>query len=288
MLENIFQTFLLLAYFNIALLSITIANYAVSASYLGRETRLSRRRIEKEKQELLEKIGKLKEEDQIEEVREQIKESDAKRRRLSVRIFLLSWLGAVILPSIFFLLSFGSAVLGMNSDILPYPMFLQQQLMISSVGTISIGFMILLYVIRTIDSAARKIPIPEFIVDFDGLRSVKCKSKEKKEITLCVTNKGEDIAENPVIFVCFPPEFEVHLNPPHDYYILKQSVESNHPDYNAAIFQRVDTIHTDITLALCILLTVPEKEGVYKIPIEIHERKIVGVYKDKLEIEIVK
>ena len=102
MAESVFQTLLLLAYFDIALLSITIANYAVSASYLGRESRLSRWRMERRKAKLLKRLKELHETAQIETIKNEIKEADAEKRKLRTHIFLLSWLGAVILPSIFF------------------------------------------------------------------------------------------------------------------------------------------------------------------------------------------
>lgn len=285
--ESLFQTFLLLAYFDIALLSITIANYAVSASYLGRETRLSRSRMERRKQKLIEKLRELKKEPQIDEIKREIKKSDEEKKRLSIRIFLLSWLGAVISPAGFFLLSLVSAVIGMNSEMLlnypQFPQFLQQQLMIFSLGTISIGFMVLLLVVRTIDSAARRIPVPEFEINFEkGSKRMKCKSKETKEITICVRNKGEDVAEDVEIFTCFPPSFVVHEN---SYTVFKQGIETDYPDFTAAI-HRTDMIHIDITIYYRIKLTMPEKGDVYEIPVDIHERKI-GAYKDKLSIEIV-
>jgi len=285
--DSLFQTFLLIAYFDIALLSITIANYAVSASYLGRETRLSRSRMERRKQKLVEKLRELRQkEPQIDEIKKEIKEFDGEAKRLSIRIFLLSWLGAVIAPSTFFLFSLLSAVIGMNSEMLNYPQFpqfLQQQLIIFSLGTISIGFMILLLVVRAIDSAARKIPVPEFDINFEkGGKKMKCKSKERKEITVCLRNKGEDVAEDVEIFTCFPPSFVVHEN---NYIVFKQGIETDNPDYTASI-HKTSIIHTDITVYYRIILTMPENGGIYEIPVEIHERKI-GAYKDKLIIEIV-
>lgn len=285
--DSLFQTFLLLAYFDIALITIAIANYAVSASYLGRETRTSRQRMERKKQELVKTLRDLqKEECQIHEIKRKIKESDAERKRLNLRIFLLSWMGAVILPSMFFIISFALAVVGLNSEIFSdTSQFLQQQSMIFSLGTISIGFMILLFIIRTIDSAARNIPLPKFEANFvTGLKKEKCKSKEKKEITFCIKNEGEAVAEKTHIFINFPPEFGVHKKIAY-YSVFEQGIETEHAGYIAAIF-RIETIHVDTSMYLKILLTMPEKEDVYKIPIHIYERKI-GIQKDKLIIEII-
>ena len=286
MLESEFQTFLLLAYFDIALISIAIANYAISASYLGRETRLSRRRMERKRQQLLENLRRLKKEAQIKDVKKELKESEAEKKRLGTRIFLLSWLGAVISPSTFFICSFVSAVIGMNSEVLLQnnSQFLQQQVMIFSIGTMSIGLMVLLFVVRTIDSAAKKIPVPEFEVSFDkGFRKIKCKSKEKKKVMLRIANKGEDIAERMHIFFCFPPSFKVHEGI--GYTIFEQGLETDTPGYNAAIFH-TDLIHIDTTSYYPILVTFPEEKDIYGIPIRIYERK-TGKHKDKLEVEIV-
>lgn len=285
--NSLFQTFLLLAYFDISLIAITIANYAVSASYLGRETRLSRQRIERKEGELLKELNTLKKKRQIAEIENKIKESKMEKRRLRIRIILLSWLGAVILPSMFFVFSFVLAIVGINSEIIlvDNPQSLLQQSMIFSVGTTAIGFMVLLIVIKVIDSAARSIPIPEFKVYFpSGLKKEKCKGNEKKEIEVCVENFGEDIAEILEIFIGFCPEFKVHPNPISTYTIVKQGIQTDYPDYNSVVV-KVPRIHADTSLAIPILLTTPEEQGEYDIPIAIYEKKR-GKQKDRLVIVV--
>jgi hypothetical protein len=155
---------------------------------------------------------------------------------------------------------------------------------ILSSGFLAVGFMVLLLVIWAIDSAAKKIPIPEFEVCFEKqTKATKCKRNERINITLCITNKGEDIAENLQIFVMFPPAFKVHGTG--EYTIFKQDSESDCPDYNAAIFQE-DLIHIDTTLKMVINLTPPDEKKVYDIPISIYEIKM-GVSDHKLSIEVV-
>jgi hypothetical protein len=287
MIESIFQTFLLLAYSDIALLALAVANYAVSASYLGRETRLSRKRMETKRQELLQKLIELQKKDpEIAEIKKEIKGSEADERRLSTRLFLLSWLGAVVLPSMFFVISFACAVLGLNSEILPYdPQFLQQQMMIFSLGTISIGVLVLLFVVRTIDSAAKRIPVPKFDVSFQsGLRNMKLGPKEKTTVTFCVANRGEDVAENVSVFVCFPPEFAVMESSQGLYRTYKQSSLSPTPNYNAAI-SKAEVVHIGTILEIDIDLLMPEKQGIYEIPVNVYERKI-GLSSHKLVIDV--
>lgn len=288
MVESVFETLLLLAYFDIALISITIANYAISASYLGREYRLSRWRMDKRKQKLLEKLKELKQETQIGSIKKEIGEEEKEEKEIGRRILLLSWLGAVVAPSMFFIISFISAIIGMNSEILSNDVvvqgFLQRESMTISSSFIGGGFIILLAVIGVIDSAARKLPIPEFGVTFpDGTKALKMKRNERKTIELCVTNKGEDIAEYFQIFVMFHPIFKVNVKG--FYSVAKQPTQSDFPEYNAAIFNE-EIMHMDTTLQLLIDITSPGVKETYEIPIDIYERK-TGKSKHKLTIEVI-
>jgi hypothetical protein len=289
MVESVFQTLLLLAYFNIALLSVTIANYAVSASYLGRESRLSRWRMKKRQDRLLERLKELRETTQIGSIKKEIGEAEAEQRGLGLRIFLLSWLGAVILPSMFFTISFICSVFGMNAEILSQDLetqrFLEQQLIIFSSGTLATGFMILLFVIRTIDSAARKLPIPEFEVWLQKRGELsKFKRNEKTTMALSVRNRGEDIAEDVMILVHFPPTFGFHKVS--GYFTCKQGPETENPDFNTAIFTIEKPFYIDTILNNTIYVTTPDEKKTYEIYVSVYERK-TGISKYKLAIEVV-
>lgn len=289
MIESILQSFLLLATFDITLMAITIAVYAVSASFLGRESRLSRSRMERKRLELVQKLKKLRETGEIKDIKKKIGEAEAEQRGLGIRIFLLSWLGAVILPSMFFIASFMCAIVGMNSEILSQNAetqgFLERQLMIFSAGTLATGFMVLLFVIRTIDSAARKIPVPEFEFYFaNGEKTIKLKRNVTTTTTgVCFNNKGEDIAEDLQIFVNFPPVFNVH--PTAGYAVVKQTAETDNPDYNSAVF-KIEQMHAGVITELEVNLTLPDEKKTYDIPITVYERKI-GISRHKLAIEVV-
>src|SRR4030043_52266 len=113
-MADISQTFLLIATFDIALISIAIANFAVSASYLGRETRLTRRRLEKRKDQLDMKIKELQAKGKIEleDLKKEIRKAEKERNKLGQRILFLSWGGAVIIPCIFFIVSLLNAIYG--------------------------------------------------------------------------------------------------------------------------------------------------------------------------------
>jgi len=144
--------------------------------------------------------------------------------------------------------------------------------------------MILLNVIRVIDSAAKSIPVPELKICFDGgLKTEKCRSNERKEISVLIENVGEAIGEDLVAFIQFRPEFKVH--PSREYEIVKQGIPSDYPGYNAVV-SKTPSMHVGMCGVLKIRLTMPEKEDAYKVPVVIYERKI-GKVEDKLVIETI-
>lgn len=287
MVDSIFQTLLLLAYFDIALVAITIGNYAVSASYLGRESRLSRWRMERRRQKLRVRLKELDvEKAEIKSIKKEIEEAESDEEVLSRNIFILSWQGAVVLPSLCFIVSLFCAVVGMNSEIVwsgaNQPNL--GQIIGVSAFLMGMGFFALFVVIRTIDCAARKLPIPEFEVSFEnGAKVLKLKRNERRTVTVCADNKGEDISEDLKIFVNFPPAFIIY---PSAYYeVAKQTAGTEHPDYNAAILE-AEVLHIDNILLGHIDLTLPDEKKTYEIPVDIYERK-TGVSKHKLTIEVV-
>lgn len=287
MAESVFQTLLLLAYFDIALLSITIANYALSASYLGRESRLSRWRMERRKAKLLKRLKELHDTGQIETITNEIKEADAEKRKLRTHIFLLSWLGAVIIPLIFFGISLTFAVIGMNSEILSASLEIQQslqrQLTIFSVGTLGFGFIVLLTVIRSIDSAATKIPMPEFETRFENeTHEIKVKRNQRTSLKISIWNKGEDMGENLEVLLLFPPTFTIHKSPL--YSIHEQPSGADYPNYHAVCLE-VAVLHIDKVFFAKIDLTPPDEKKTYEIPVDINERKI-GESERKLTVEV--
>jgi len=243
--------------------------------------------MERKKLELIRKLQGLGKEGHIDDVKKEIREADAERRGLSIRIFLLSWLGAVILPSMFLVISLVCAVVGLNSEILSQDVntqgFLQQQLLIFSLTTLATGFSVLLLVIRTIDSAAMNIPMPKFDVYFENLaKTLKCKRKEKSMVRFCVRNVGEDSAEDVVIIVCFPPAFEIHIA---GYATLKQGPETDHPNCNSLVIQE-NKIHPETIPSWDAQITAPDDKNTYDVFVDIYETKS-GHTEHKLNIETV-
>jgi hypothetical protein len=277
MIESIFQTFFFLATFDTILISVSIANYSISASYLGRETRLTRRRMEKRNEELDVKIKELQNKGlSIEDLEKETTKAKGYMNALKNRLFFLSWIGAVLVPSLFFIVSLVLSVLGINSDILLTELgtaeqdFLVHNLLLYSVISLGLGFSFLLLVIGIIDSAARRIPIPEFEVYFSNvLQTLKCKRKQMLVITLCIKNKGEDFAEDALVMVHFPPAFQLQLG---DYRIIQQGPETDHPDYKSAIFG-IERSYPDTIINEDVRITTPDDTEIHEIYVSIYETK---------------
>jgi hypothetical protein len=291
MVESIFQTLLLMAYFDIALLAITIANYAVSASYSGRESRLSRWRMERRKQKLRVRlkeldIGKA----EIKSIRKEIDEAESDEKELSKTIFILSWQGAVVLPSLCFIASLICAIVGMNSEIVWSGVNQENlvQLMGVSAFLLGMGFIVLLNVIRTIDSVAKHLPIPEFEVFFEFpehtlLKTLVMKRNERKTGRLMCQNKGEDIAEDVEFYVVVPKTFEVEGGGVGE--VAQLGTESSFPDCISVGYKR-DIVHVNMKYSFPLTLRAPDAAKTYDILVRINERKI-GISDCKLTIEVV-
>jgi hypothetical protein len=266
------------------MISVSIANYAISASYLGRETRLTRRRMEKRKQRLNGVIKDLQAKGlPIGELKKETKEAEEDLDALGNRLFFLSWLGAVILPSIFFIASLVSAVIVMNSDIL-LPNTLVDGLMSSSIGSLGLGFLFLMVVIGVIDSSARKTPAPEFKVYFDNYaESISLKRNAKESIRVNITNEGEDIAENVEVYATFPKTFDVDRTP--HYSLYRTSPQGPNPE-SICVTHELGLLHIGTTHYFTIFLTAPNEKKKYDITFQINERKSEPSKHD-LSIEVV-
>jgi len=288
MSEAVFQTFLLLATFNIALISVTIANFAVSASYLGRETRLSRKRMERRKQDLLFKLEKMQKDVQIGDLKQEIRQAEKDISKLSKRMFLLSWVGAVILPTVFFVISFVSAMLGMNSESLTTNLqihgFLDQQFIIFSSGTIALGFLVLLVVIKTIDSAARNIPVPRLDAMFNNRSNkIAIKPNQTSRIEVYISNNGEEIAEDVEAYLIVPSPLVIE--PIGNQIVEKCGDTSPFPNCTIAYLRTQAFIYEDSTYSEFFAITAPHEKRLYEMPVWLYARRI-GRTEQKLSIEV--
>jgi hypothetical protein len=231
--------------------------------------------MEKRKQELDVRIKELQKKGlSIEDLEEETNKAKSDITALKNRLFLLSWSGAVLLPSVLFMVSLVCAMIGMNSDILLINSETLNSsvngLMSMSISFLAGGFSILLVVIGVIDSAAKRIPIPEFEVYFTSLlKTLKCKRKQMSVVTLCIRNKGEDLAEDAMVMVHFPPTFQLQ---PMGYRTIKQGPETDHPDYNSAILE-MDRIYPDTIINVDIRITTPDDNEIHEIFVSVYETK---------------
>ena len=281
--ESMFQTFLLVAYLAIALLSMTIASYTISVSYLGRETRRAKWLIEKRKKKLSRELKELRKEIDVTEIKQKINEYSNEESMLGRKLFFLSFGGAVSIPSFCFLGALLFAMIGLHypvEDSLYLPLGMSILLM-------GAGLAYLLVTLKMVEWAASRIPVPRFEVLFESAvtkETFRC--KERKKLNFWIKNIGELLAEDLTIFIFFPPNFGLPRKiEAETMKIVKQVSFGDFPDYNALIISH-DKIHVDeYILFECISVEMPKKKGTYTVPVRIHERNI-GVSEHKLTFEI--
>ena len=276
------QTFLILAYLSIALLSMTIAAYAISVSYLGREIRRSKWLIEKRKKKLQKELGEIqKSANIVDAMKQKLKEHTVEEKMLSRHLFLLSLKGAVLIPSVCFLAVLLLVGLAINFPLPDYNLYLTFGA--SSVVLVS-GFLYFLLTLYTIEWAASRIPLPVFEVTFEsGLTKETFHSKEEKELNFWLKNLGESMGEDLDMFFFFPPEFGVQTECRE---VVTQRPIGDFPNCNAVII-REEKMHVDQFFLYNIDgLTMPENKGTYIVHVRIHEKN-TGVSEFKLTFEIV-
>ena len=282
MIQSFLEILLLLAYLAIALISISIAIYAIAVSYLGRETSRTLWRLRKRREELRKRLKMLVSREKLEEkaIEDELHKSRQEEHEIRDRLFCLSAKGAVWYPCISFSFTLLIAVCG----ILVIDALSSGYFIVSATAFIVFGFYRLAKALTAIEWASQRIPLPKFEVSFaNKATTAKFKIEEKAEIEVCVHNIGDEMAEQLELYVFFPPDFSVQKNS--SYEIVEQGPETDYPKYMAAIF-REETMHIDTIYIFTVLLKMPKKVGSYTIPVEICERKI-GESKHRLIIEIV-
>jgi hypothetical protein len=262
-----------------------IASYAISVTYLGRETSRSRWLIEKRKKRLQKELRELKESsDVIAEMKQKIAEYTKEANMLGRNLFLLSVKGAVFMPSICFIAVLLLAGVGVNSQLPDYNL---SPTLVFSIFLLGVGFSYFLLILRTIEWAASRVPMPAFEVLFEsGLTKEKFHSEEKKRILFRIRNTGDLLAENLSIFFFLPPEFQKEESVEMTYSVVKQSEYTDYPNYTAVVVER-NNLHVDSIVSYELPeVEMPKKLGFYVVPVRVHERS-VGVSEQKLTIEIV-
>lgn len=283
--ENIFQILLLLAYFDIALISITIAVYAISVSYLGRETSRSisrkRRRVDELKENLASLSTRIKNEKEIDAIEKEIAYYKKEQKQLEGGLLWLSVKGAVYAPTTFFSVSLLLSVLGilevLNPDIL---------LAFSSVFIIIGGFC-LGRTLKSTERAALEIPKPKYDVFFQSteLMTERCKANTSTEIYPIIHNIGDERSENPLVVIFVPNGIKVKDKATAWKRALKIKKAIPPGDFVDSYSRFVDVVNVDSYRGLGSLVVVAEKTGTYKFLVEIKEKTGKSTHELTLEVE---
>lgn len=281
--ENVFQILLLLAYFDIALISITIAVYAISVSYLGRETSRSisrkRRRVAELKENLASLSTRIKSEKEVGAIEKEIAYYKKEQKQLEGGLLWLSVKGAVYAPTTFFSVSLLLSVLGilevLNSEIL---------LAFSSVFIVVGGFC-LGKTLKSTERAALEIPKPKYDVFLQSteLMTRQCKANESTQIYPIVHNVGDERSENPLIVIHIPKGIKVTKTAEPWKSALKIA-KGTPMGFADSYYRSVEYINVDAFVGLGGLFVVAKKKGTYKFLVEIKEK--TGKFAHELILEV--
>ena len=209
MSENIFQILLLLSYLDIALISITITVYAISVSYLGRQTSRSISRRKRRVTELRETLAKLtsriKDEKEVNVIQNEIAYYKKQRKSLERNLLWLSVKGAVLAPTTFFSISLLLCVFGILEVLRP------EILLALSPIFVLIGSLCLGKTLVATERASLEVPQPTYDVFFrtSELMTMKCKANTPTEIRFTIHNIGDESAENMLVVGYIPKGIEV-------------------------------------------------------------------------------
>ena len=273
-MEEILQILLLLAYLAIGLMSITIPTYAISVSYLARETLRTIKDMEKRRRDLSEKLDelkkKLKQEPSVTELKREIRAYEEEEKQLKDRLECLSAKGAVGYPFGSFASSLFFAALGVYI----FPKYVEI-FIIASALLIGYGLYRFAKSLLAIEQAAlapEERLLPTFRIAFESGATVeRYKVGEQKDVVFIIHNYGKEIAEDVVLMIFFPPDFKLEKKP--GYSVVYQSPPIRYPNYNAAIF-REKLIHVEVVIPCRVSVKMPQKPDVYQIPVSIRARKV--------------
>jgi hypothetical protein len=280
MSDNVLQILLLLAYLNIALMSIAITVYAISVSYLGRETSRSisrkKRRVTDLKEKLESLSTRLRDEKEIDAMQKEIAFYRRQQGSLEKGLFWLSIRGAVYCPSSFFSASLFLSVVGILD--LYYP---QLFIVLSFVCVLS-GGICLGKSLNSTQDAALEIPKPQFEIFFKSseLKSQQCRVGEPVQISLIIHNVGDERAESTLFVMCLPKGLKV-LESDWD-----KAIELlKYREYGSVFTQVLDFLNVDHYQSQGHLTVVAKEVGTYRILIEGKDRS--GVSEHELILQAV-
>jgi hypothetical protein len=280
------EILLLLAYLAIGLMSITVPTYAISVSYLARETSKTLEEMRERREELSENLDelrrKLKKEPGVEEIKKEIQRFEEEETELKGRLECLSVKGAVSYPFVGFVLGLLCAASGIY--FFPESTSL---LILPTILFVSYGLYRLAKSLLAIEQAALRPEeklLPTFRVSFASKSSIeRFKAKEQKIIGFRISNYGKDVAEDVNVMVFFPPEFKVLKKP--GYTIVPQGPAYRHAYHNAAKFRK-KILYVELAAPFTVKAIMPDEPGIYPLPVCVRAR-VIGKSDHELTIEVV-
>ena len=278
MVEPIFETLVLLGNLSIALISVIIAVYSLAITFLGRETRRIIWSLEKREVDLERRFKR--DEFNIEKFDEERGNLKKEKKNIENRLFFLKVNGSVFIPLVVFATSLLSALTG----IYLYPSYYSTIALYLSIIFLVGGFTFVLKVIKTVEWAASRIPMPSFNVTFSPLlKNKKIKLNEFVDISFGIENTGEVLAEDLEVRINFPQG--VKIQPTEFYSLSVQPEGTDFEGYTSAIF-RIDRIYQNISNESPPIKVKSEIIKKHPIPIRVYERN-VGFSEHKLILEVI-
>jgi len=264
-------------------MSITVPTYAISVTYLARETSKSIQDLHKRRKELAEKLEelrkKLEDEAGVKAIEQEMAKYKEEDERLKDRQHCLSAKGAVGYPFAGLFTGLAVAAYGYyagGNGWVPLALFL----------SMGYGVYRLAKSLVAIEQAAMRpeeVLLPALGVSFETrARSMSFKVAEQREVRFRVFNMGNDIAEKVHVMLFFTPEFQISPGP--NYTVTRQGPLTRHPNHDGVTL-RFQEIHVNLSQIRRVKLKTPDKPGTYDVPVEIRERRIGNIH-SRLRFEV--
>jgi len=268
-----------LAFLSIGLMSVTIPTYAISISYLSRESESTLRDLRRRREQLSEKLGdlgkRLKEEPSMRTtIKAEIAKSETEEKQLTERLFSLSYNGAVVHPLAAYLLSLGFCVYGTlypPTD----PWFL-----LLPIAPIVYALYRLQNTLQAVETGALRPEeelLPRFKIAFkDGRTNIGVQTGNSTNLEVGIHNIGPGYARGIDFFLAFPPDFTIPEPTNPDIRIGEQAFDEVIRDVNIkgylGVWSYYERIPQGVSWGVVIPVT-PTKKGTYKVPSVVYSEK---------------
>lgn len=270
-----------LAFLAIGLISVTIPTYAISITYLGRETEGTLKELERRRGRFSDKLDELRNRIQhetsttaLQAIKQEVSLFEKEEERLRNRLFFLSAKGAVFFPVVFYIMSLSSSVYGIvyATDEQLFPTLL------GAAFSLFVGLALLWGTLRGVEDAALRPEdklLPAFTVTFlDETTTRSFPAGTVQVVGIRVRNNGEVMAKCVEVFALFPPDFDVPLVSEPEALVSKQPVERDRVIHGIptkgyhSFWIKFNEIHSTISKTSSLSnVKIPARQGAYSIPV---------------------